>query len=76
MFINYRKQAKLKAIIFATLFTFGAILFAASGFAMTQIPHQDFAFWIMLGVSFVGVLTIFWAFIGFMFALVDYRELS
>lgn len=76
MFINYRKAAKLKMIIFGALFFAGTILFATSGYAMTQIPHQDFAFWIMMGVSFVGIFTVFWSAVGFLFAAVDYRELS
>jgi len=76
MFIDYRKAAKVKAILFAALFLFGSILLAASGFGMTHLPHQEIGFWIMLGVCFIGILTIFWSALGFIFAMMDYKELS
>lgn len=76
MFINYRKAAKVKAILFSALFVFGATLLAASGVGMTHLPHQEMGFWIMLGVCFVGVLTVFWSALGFIFAMMDYKELS
>ena len=76
MFIDYRKAAKVKAILFAALFLFGSILLAASGFGMTHLPHQEIGFWIMLGVCFVGILTLFWSALGFIFAMMDYKELS
>ena len=76
MFIDYRKAAKVKAILFAALFLFGSILLAASGFGMTHLPHQEIGFWIMLGVCFIGILTVFWSALGFIFAMMDYKELS
>ena len=76
MFTNYRKAAKVKAIIFAALFVFGSTLLAASSVGMTHLPHQEIGFWIMLGVSFVGILTVFWSALGFIFAMMDYKELS
>jgi hypothetical protein len=30
----------------------------------------------MLGVCFVGILTLFWSALGFIFAMMDYKELS
>ena len=76
MFIDYRKAAKVKVIIFAALFLFGAILLAASGFGMSHLPHQEMGFWIMLGVCFMGILTVFWSALGFIFAMMDLKELS
>ena len=76
MFIDYRKAAKVKAILFAALFLFGSILLAASGFGMTHLPHQEIGFWIMLGVCFMGILTVLWSALGFIFAMMDYKELS
>ena len=76
MFIDYRKAAKVKAILFAALFLFGSILLAASGFGMTHLPHQEIGFWIMLGVCFMGILTVFWSALGFIFAMMDLKELS
>ena len=76
MFINYRKTAKVKAILFAALFVIGSTLLAASGVGMTHLPHQEIGFWIMLGVCFVGILTVFWSALGFIFAMMDYKELS
>ncbi len=76
MFIDYRKAAKVKAILFAALFLFGSILLAASGFGMTHLPHQEMGFWIMLGVCFMGILTVFWSALGFIFAMMDLKELS
>ena len=76
MFINYRKAAKVKAIIFAALFVFGSTMLAASFVGMTHLPHQEIGFWIMLGVCFMGILTVFWSALGFSFAIMDYKELS
>ena len=76
MFINYRKAAKVKAIIFAALFVFGSTLLAASFVGMTHLPHQEIGFWIMLGLCFMGILTVFWSALGFSFAIMDYKELS
>ena len=76
MFINYRKEAKIKMVIFGTLWFAGLILMIISGSALEILPHQEFAFWIMLGVGMAGLLTFFWAFLGFIFAAIDYRELS
>ena len=76
MFINYRKAAKVKAILFAALFVFGSTLLAASFVGMTHLPHQEIGFWIMLGVCFMGILTVFWSALGFSFAIMDYKELS
>ena len=76
MFINYRKAAKVKAIILAALFVFGSTLLAASFVGMTHLPHQEIGFWIMLGVCFMGILTVFWSALGFSFAIMDYKELS
>ena len=76
MFINYRKAAKVKAILFAALFVFGSTLLAASFVGMTHLPHQEIGFWIMLGVCFMGILTIFWSALGFIFAMMEYKELS
>ena len=76
MFINHRKTAKVKAILFAALFVFGSTLLAASFVGMTHLPHQEIGFWIMLGVCFMGILTVFWSALGFIFAMMDYKELS
>ena len=76
MFIDYRKAAKVKAILFAALFLFGSILLAASGVGMAHLPHQEIGFWIMMGVCFMGILTVFWSALGFIFAMMDYKELS
>jgi len=76
MFINYRKAAKLKMITFGVLFVAGVILSAIAGYMMTVLPHQEIGFWAMMGVASVGLFTIVWTILGFLFALVDYRELS
>lgn len=76
MFINYRKAAKLKMITFGVLFVAGAMLSAIAGYMMTVLPHQEIGFWIMMGLASVGLFTIVWTVLGFLFALVDYRELS
>ena len=76
MFINYRKAAKLKMITFGVLFVAGVILSTIAGYMMTILPHQEIGFWIMMGLASVGLFTIVWTILGFLFALVDYRELS
>ena len=76
MFINYRKAAKLKMITFGVLFFAGVILSAIAGYMMTVLPHQEIGFWAMMGLASVGLFTIVWTILGFLFALVDYRELS
>ena len=77
MFINYRKEAKLKMVIFGTLLFAGIVLSAlGSGYVLTTTPDESFAFWIMLGVAFAGIMTTVWSFIGFAWAAIDYRELS
>lgn len=76
MFINYRLKAKRQMAIFATLGFAGFALCVMSGLAMATIPHQDFAFWAMLGVGFVGFFTLFWSILGFIFGLLDYKSLS
>ena len=76
MFINYRKAAKLKMITFGVLFVAGVILSTIAGYMMTVLPHQEIGFWIMMGLASVGLFTIVWTILGFLFALVDYRELS
>jgi hypothetical protein len=43
---------------------------------MTVLPHQEIGFWAMMGLASVGLFTIVWTILGFLFALVDYRELS
>ena len=76
MFINYRLKAKRQMAIFATLAFAGFALCVMSGLAMAEIPHQDFAFWAMLGVGMVGFFTLFWSILGFIFGLIDYKSLS
>ena len=76
MFINYRKAAKLKMITFGVLFVAGVILSTIAGYMMTVLPHQEIGFWMMMGLASVGLFTIVWTILGFLFALVDYRELS
>jgi len=77
MFINRRKEAKLKMVIFGTLLFAGAVLGTlGSGYVLSTTPDESFAFWIMLGVAFAGVMTTFWAFIGLAWAAIDYKELS
>jgi len=76
MFINHRKTAKVKAILFAALFAKAILLLSGSAFGMSHLPHQELGFWIMLGVCFIGILTIFWSVLGFIFAMMDYKELS
>ena len=76
MFINYRLKAKRQMAIFATLGFAGFVLCVMSGLAMATTPHQDFAFWIMMGVGFVGFFTVFWSILGFIFGLIDYKSLS
>jgi len=76
MFINYRKAAKCKMVIFATLWFAGLTLIGLSGLAMDELPHQEFRFWAMMGVGLVGFFTFFWSFLGFIFAAIDYAELS
>ena len=76
MFINYRLKAKRQMAIFATLGFAGFALCVMSGLAMATTPHQDFAFWIMMGVGFVGFFTVFWSILGFIFGLLDYKSLS
>ena len=76
MFINYRKAAKLKMITFGVLFVAGVILSVIAGYMMMVLPHQEIGFWIMMGLASVGLFTIVWTILGFLFALVDYRELS
>ena len=76
MFINYRLKAKRQMAIFATLGFAGFALCVMSGLAMAEIPHQDFAFWLMLGVGMVGFFTLFWSILGFIFGLIDYKSLS
>ena len=69
MFINYRKAAKVKAILFAALFAFRINSAGCDqAFGMTHLPHQEIGFWIMLGVCFMGILTVFWSALGFIFA--------
>ena len=76
MFINYRLKAKRQMAIFATLGFAGIALCIMSGLAMATTPHQDFAFWAMMGVGMVGFLTLFWSILGFIFGLIDYKSLS
>ena len=76
MFINYRLKAKRQMAIFATLGSVGFALCVLAGFAMAEIPHQDFAFWAMMGVGMVGFFTLFWSALGFIFGLIDYKSLS
>ena len=76
MFINYRLKAKRQMAIFATLGFAGFALCVMSGLAMAELPHQDFAFWAMLGVGFVGFFTLFWSILGFIFGLIDYKASS
>ena len=76
MFINYRLKAKRQMAIFATLGFAGFALCIMAGLAMATIPHQDFAFWAMMGVGFVGFFTLFWSILGFIFGLIDYKSLS
>ena len=76
MFINYRLKAKRQMAIFATLGFAGFALCVMSGLAMATIPHQDFQFWLMLGVGMVGFFTLFWSILGFIFGLIDYKSLS
>ena len=77
MFINYRKEAKLKMVIFGTLLFAGLVLSAlGSGYVLTTTPDQGFAFWIMLGVASMGIMTTVLSFIGFAWAAIDYKELS
>ena len=76
MFINYRLKAKRQMAIFATLGLAGFVLCAFSGLAMATTPHQDLAFWVMMGVGFVGFFTLFWSILGFIFGLIDYKSLS
>jgi hypothetical protein len=76
MFINHRQGALKMMILFIALAFAGTALLLMSGYSMTQIPHQDFAFWIMLGVFFVGVLTVTWSTLGAIFKYIDYKSLS
>jgi predicted membrane-bound dolichyl-phosphate-mannose-protein mannosyltransferase len=76
MFINYRLKAKRQMAIFATLGSAGFALCVMAGLAMAEIPHQDFAFWAMMGVGMVGFFTLFWSALGFIFGLIDYKSLS
>lgn len=76
MFINYRLKAKRQMAIFATLGFAGITLCVLSGLTMAQIPHQDFAFWVMMGVGMVGFFTMFWSILGFIFGFIDYKSLS
>ena len=76
MFINYRKGALLKMITFSVLFFAGVILSLIAGYMMTILPHQEIGFWIMMGISWVGIFTIFWTILGFIFSLIEYKELS
>ena len=76
MFINHRQGALKMMILFIALAFAGTALLLMSGYSMTQIPHQDFAFWVMLGVFFVGVLTVTWSTLGAIFKYIDYKSLS
>lgn len=77
MFINRRKEAKLKMVIFGTLLFAGVVLGTLGcSFVLSTTPAETFAFWIMLGVTFAGIMTTFWAFIGLAWAAIDYKELS
>ena len=76
MFINYRLKAKRQMAIFATLGIAGITLCVLSGLSMATIPHQDFAFWVIMGVGMVGFFTMFWSILGFLFGFIDYKSLS
>ena len=69
-----RMIAQRKMIIFGVLIAVAVMLGVVSGFAMASIPHQDFAWWVMLGCSFIAILTFVWSMLGFLFALFDYRN--
>lgn len=74
MFINHRQGALKMMIIFIALTIVGIILSLMSGYSLTVIPHQEFGFWIMLGVFFVGVFTVTWSTLGAIFKYIDYRS--
>lgn len=76
MFINYRLKAKRQMAIFGTLAFAGFTLCILAGLSMASIPHQEFRFWIMMGVGMVGFFTLFWSILGFIFGLIDYKSLS
>ena len=74
MFINHRQGALKMMIVFIALTIVGIILSLMSGYSLTVIPHQEFGFWIMLGVFFVGVFTVTWSTLGAIFKYIDYRS--
>ena len=76
MFINRRQGAIKGMIIFALLDLVGIAMIAVAGYCMTQIPHQDFAWWVLLGCVFVGIFTFFWTTLGVIFNYIDYKALS
>ena len=76
MFINRRQGALKGMIIFALLDFVGIAMIAVAGYCMTQIPHQDFAWWVLLGCVFVGIFTFFWTTLGVIFNYIDYKALS
>ena len=76
MFINHRQGALKLMIIFIALTIVGIILSLMSAYSLTQIPHQEFGFWLMLGVFFVGVFTVTWSALGAIFIYIDYKALS
>ena len=76
MFINRRQGAIKGMIIFALLDFVGIAMIAVAGYCMTQIPHQDFAWWVLLGCVFVGIFTFFWTTLGVIFNYIDYKSLS
>ena len=76
MFINHRQGALKLMIVFIALTIVGIILSLMSAYSLTQIPHQEFAFWLMLGVFFVGVFTVTWSALGAIFKYIDYKSLS
>jgi len=76
MFINYRKQAKCKMVIFGVLCIAGLILLAAGIRLMGEIHPSNIGFWFAGSAASVGVLTVCWTILGFLFALIDYKELS
>ena len=76
MFINRRQGALKGMIIFALLDFVGIAMIAVAGYCMTQIPHQDFAWWVLLGCVFVGIFTFFWTTLGVIFNYIDYKSLS
>ena len=72
--LNPKRYAQRMMFVFGTLFICAIGITAGGGLIMESIPHQQLGFWLGLGMAFVGLFTIFWSWLGFAFAAIDYRN--